>query len=145
MAVSDDYPQYVLGQLAGLEHLGSQPMFGGVGLYYQERFFAIIMRDTLYFKVNDANRGDYESRGMNPFCPYPDKPTARNADKPRGATAYFEVPADVLEDPEECVVWARRSVAAAGPKIAAPHKRAPPIKASARHPPARRRKSRQQT
>jgi len=143
MAVSDDYPQYVLGQLAGLEHLASRPMFGGVGLYYQGRFFAIIMRDTLYFKVSDANRGDYESRGMNQFRPYPDKPTVRNADKPRGTMAYFEVPADVLEDPDECVAWARRSVAAAGSTIAAPHKGAPPIKASARRQPARRRKSRQ--
>jgi len=116
MAVTDDYAQYVLGQLAALDHLASRPMFGGVGLYYQGRFFAIIMGDTLYFKVSDANRGDYESRGMNRFRPYPDKPKARYADKPRGTMAYFEVPADVLEDPEECVAWARRSIAAAGPK-----------------------------
>jgi DNA transformation protein len=145
MAVTDDYPRYVLGQLAGLEHLASRPMFGGVGLYYQERFFAIIMRDTLYFKVNDANRRDYESRGMQVFRPYPDRPTARSAGKPRGNMAYFEVPADVLEDPEECVVWAMRSVAAAGPNFAAPRKGAPPIRAPARRQPARSRKSRQRT
>jgi hypothetical protein len=30
---------------------------------------------------------------------------------------YYEVPADVLEDDEECIVWARRSlVIAAKPK-----------------------------
>ncbi len=147
MAVSDDYPRYVLGQLAGLEHLASRPMFGGVGLYYQERFFAIIMRDTLYFKVNDANRGDYESRGMRQFRPYPDKPTVKASDKPRGAMAYYEVPADVLEDPDECVAWARRSiaVAAAGAAIVAPRKGPPRRTPLSRQKPAAKRKSRQRT
>jgi DNA transformation protein len=113
MAVSEDYLTYVLGQLAGLEHVAWRRMFGGIGLYYQDRFFAIITGDTVYFKVSDANRGDYVSRGMHPFRPYPDKPMRRDPDTPRGSMAYYEVPADVLEDPEECVTWARRSVAVA--------------------------------
>ncbi len=103
MAVTEAYLQYVLGQLAGLEHIAWRRMFGGIGLYYQDRFFAIITGDTVYFKVSDANRGDYVSRGMNPFRPYPDKT--------RGSMSYYELPADVLEDPEECATWARRSIA----------------------------------
>jgi TfoX/Sxy family transcriptional regulator of competence genes len=39
-------------------------MFGGIGLYQDQRFFGIITSDTFYFKVNDANRGDYRARGM---------------------------------------------------------------------------------
>jgi DNA transformation protein len=93
-------------------------MFGGIGLYYQERFFAIIVADTVYFKVSDAARGDYESRGMDRFRPFPDRPRrgpdrARLPDPDRPRMAYYEVPADVLEDPEECVAWARRAIAAA--------------------------------
>jgi|ERR1039458_2546305 hypothetical protein len=64
------------------------------------------MGDTLYFKVNDANRGDYEARGMGRFRPYPNKPHL--------SMTYYEVPADVLEDADECAAWARRSVAIAG-------------------------------
>jgi DNA transformation protein len=105
MAVTDDYLQYVLEQLAGLGRVTPRRMFGGVGLYHEERFFGLIARDTLYFKVNDANRNDYESRGMDRFRPYPNKPQL--------SMTYYEVPADVLEDADACMVWARKSSSAA--------------------------------
>jgi DNA transformation protein and related proteins len=105
MAVTDDYLQYVLEQLAGLGHVTPRRMFGGIGLYHEERFFGLIAGDTLYFKVNDSNRGDYEARGMSRFRPFPDKP--------HWSMTYYEVPADTLEDADECAVWARKSVAIA--------------------------------
>jgi DNA transformation protein len=113
MAVSADFLQYVLEQLDGLGAVTARRMFGAVGLYHGERFFALISRDTLYFKVNESNRGDYEARGMGRFRPF--------ADKPHLSMTYYEVPADIIEDADECVVWARRSVAiaAAAPKPAA--------------------------
>lgn len=105
MAVSDDFLQYVLEQLAGLGRVGARRMFGGVGLYHEERIFGFIAGDILYFKVNDSNRGDYEARGMDQFRPY--------ADKPQVSMTYYEVPADTLEDADECLVWARKSAAVA--------------------------------
>jgi DNA transformation protein len=106
MGVSGDYVSFVLDQLAGVKRLTSKRMFGGVGLYRDGVFFAIISADTLYFKVDAANRPDFEQRGMKAFRPY--------ADKPQVSMSYYEVPADVLEDPEQCVAWALRAVAAAG-------------------------------
>jgi DNA transformation protein len=105
MAVTDDYLQYVLEQLTGLGQVTTRRMFGAVGLYHESRFFGIIAGDVLYFKVNDANRGDYEARGMDRFRPYPDKPLL--------SMTYYAVPADTLEDAEECALWARESVAIA--------------------------------
>ncbi len=105
MAVTDEYLQFVLEQLQGLGGVAPRRMFGGVGLYHDDRFFAIITRDTMYFKVNDGNRGDYEARGMDRFRPYPNKPY--------WSMTYYEVPADILEDSDECVAWARRSIAIA--------------------------------
>lgn len=105
MAVSEDYLQFVLEQLAGLGRVTPRRMFGGVGLYHEERFFGLIAGDTLYFKVNDSNRSDYEARGMNRFRPFPDKPY--------WSMTYYEVPADTLEDADECMAWARKSVAIA--------------------------------
>jgi DNA transformation protein and related proteins len=105
LAVSSEYLEFVLEQLAGLGGVTVRRMFGGIGLYQDQRFFGIITRtDTLYFKVNDANRGEYETRGMSAFRP---------SSKPQISMSYYEVPADALEDPDECVAWARRSVAAA--------------------------------
>lgn len=105
MPYSKDYPHYVLEQLAGLRGTASRRMFGGVGLYYEGLFFGLISSDTLYFRVDDDNRPDYEALGMNRFRPYKDKPHL--------SFNYYEVPAHVLEDTDELVVWARRSLQAA--------------------------------
>jgi DNA transformation protein and related proteins len=102
MAVTHDFLQYVLEQLAALEGVATRRMFGAVGLYCDGAFFGLIAGDVLYFKVNDGNRSDYEARGMVQFRPY--------RDRPRVSMSYYEVPAEVLEDAEECVIWARRSV-----------------------------------
>jgi DNA transformation protein len=103
MAVSDEFQQYVMEQLAGVGRVAPRRLFGGIGLYSNERIFGLIFRDTLYFKVNDSNRGDYEARGMSRFRPF--------ADKPLLSMTYYEVPADVLEDADECAAWARKSTA----------------------------------
>lgn len=105
MPQSQEYLQYVLEQLHGLGGVVSRRMFSGAGLYQDDVFFGLLFRDTLYFKVNDANRADYESRGMGRFQPFPDKPHL--------SLTYYEVPVDVLEDREELASWARRSIAAA--------------------------------
>jgi DNA transformation protein len=105
MAVNADFLRYVLDQLAGLGRVTPRRMFGGVGLYHEERFFGLIAGDTLYLKVNDSNRGDYEARGMRRFRPFPDKPY--------WSMTYYELPADALEDADECAAWARKSVAIA--------------------------------
>jgi DNA transformation protein and related proteins len=101
MAVSNDFLAYVLDQLGGRGH-SSRRMFGGVGLYAGELFFALIADDTLYFKVDDSNRGDFLERRCEPFRPFPDDPRTVSMN-------YYRVPADVLEDSEELVRWAARA------------------------------------
>ena len=106
MPVSADFLQYVLEQLARAgRRLTSRRMFGAAGIYCDDVFFALIDDDTLYFKVGDETRSDYEARGMKPFRPYRDRPEV--------SMSYFTVPADILDDAEELVAWARRSVAVA--------------------------------
>jgi DNA transformation protein len=106
MAVDDDYLAWVLEQLSAAGGISLRRMFGAVGLYRGDIFFAIISDGTLYFKAGDSNRAEYENRHMSRFRPYRDRPEL--------SMTYYEVPADVIEDPEECVAWALRSVAAAG-------------------------------
>ena len=104
MGGKEDYLRWVLEQLSGAGNVSFRRMFGAFGLYRNDVFFGIISGDTLFFKVGDANRADYETRGMAPFRPYRDKPLV--------SMSYYTVPADVLEDPDECVRWAMRAVAA---------------------------------
>jgi DNA transformation protein len=105
VATSREYLQYVLEQLAGLGSVTAQRMFGGTGLYQHDVFFALINHDTLYLKVDETTRPDYVSRGMEPFRPY------RN--KPKTSLSYYQVPADILEDAQSLVMWARLAVSAA--------------------------------
>jgi DNA transformation protein len=76
-------------------------MFGGLGLYSAGRFFGIVWDDTLYLKVDDETRPQYEAAGMQPFNPYP----ARG-----GTFQYYQVPLSVLESADELSRWARLSV-----------------------------------
>lgn len=105
MPRNSEYLEYVLEQLSGLPNLTSRRMFSGAGFYQDDVFFGLLFSDTLYLKVNDANRPDYESRGMQRFKPYKDKPHL--------SFTYYEVPAEVLEDRDELLVWAQKSVQAA--------------------------------
>jgi DNA transformation protein len=114
MGGKDDYLRWVLEQLSGADGISSRRMFGGFGLYRNDVFFAIISDDTLFFKVSDSSRADYETRGMARFRPY--------RDKPQVSMSYYEVPADVIEDAEECVRWAMRAVAASVAKEKSPRK-----------------------
>ncbi len=105
MAVSADYLAYVLEQLGRVDGVSSRRMFGGAGLYSHECFFGLIAEDTLYLRVDDANRARYVTRGMDRFRPY--------ADRPELSMNYYEVPAEVLEDGAELALWATESIAAA--------------------------------
>lgn len=96
--------EYVLEQFADIRDLTSRPMFGGHGLYLHGAFFGIVHGGALYFRTNEANRPDYVTRGSRPF-------------NPKGARElhrYYEVPADVLEDPEMLQIWAQKAVKTRG-------------------------------
>lgn len=105
MSVSAGYRDFVLEQLAGAGRVTPRPMFGGVGLYLDGLFFALIDDDTLYFKADHATRSRYEQAGSRPFCPDPSRPEQ--------AMGYWQVPAEVLEDPETLSAWAREAVGVA--------------------------------
>jgi DNA transformation protein len=104
LRVTPEFRDFVLDQLAAVPQLRPKAMFGGVGLYSAERFFAILAADELFFKVDDNNRGAYEAAGSEPFRPVADRPVSMS---------YFRVPIEVLEDPTELAEWARAAIRAA--------------------------------
>ena len=102
MAVSDEFVDYVVEQLSGWAEVSVRWMFGGAGLYREGTMFAVLAEDVAYLKVDDSNRDDFLRAGSAPFEPYPDKikTTIRT---------YYEIPADVLENPPKLAQWAQRS------------------------------------
>ncbi len=90
MKVSNEYLQYIMQKLEPLGQVKSRAMFGGYGVFHEGMMFALIADDTLYFKVDDSNRVQYEQAGSTQFKPMP----------------YYEVPAEVLEDTNSLHEWA---------------------------------------
>jgi DNA transformation protein len=108
VAVSSSFQVLVLDQLSrAVPRIRARPMFGGVGLYSGELFFALIADDTVYFKVDASTRPEFEARGMGPFRPFGDV---------GGTMQYYQLPEDVLEDPETLRPWAEKSLAIARQK-----------------------------
>lgn len=100
MSKNEEFRDYVLDQLGGLENLVCKRMFGGYGIYNGEVFFAIIHKGGIYFKTDDESRELYEARGMGPFRP----------DAKQTLKTYYEVPAEILEESDELLRWARRAI-----------------------------------
>jgi DNA transformation protein len=103
--------------LGDLGELTVKRMFGGLGLYRAGVFFAIVDDDIVYLRVDDETRPDFVARGMTPFRPMRNDPS-------RVSDNYYQCPADILDDCEELVIWARRAVRAASSPTAAVIKRA---------------------
>ena len=110
MSVSPSFRTFILEQLGrSVRGIRARSMFGGVGIYGDGVFFALIDEDTLYFKVDESNRPDFEARGMGPFQPYGED----------GETmGYYRVPEDLLEDAEVLGRWAEKAIGVARRKKA---------------------------
>ena len=105
MPVSAGFRTFVLGQLEqATRDLHARAMFGGVGIYAGDFFFALIANDILYFKVDDETRPKYTRLGMKPFRPY-----GEDGEEMK----YFEVPVSVLEDADALRPWVADAVAVA--------------------------------
>jgi len=104
----DSFKDFVIDQLAALPELRVKAMFGGHGLYADGRFFGILFDGRLYFKVSERSVPAYKARGMGPFTYETSKRTI--------TMSYYEVPADVLENRDQLLDWARTAIKIAARK-----------------------------
>lgn len=121
---------FVLDQLNLLPNVRAKSMFGAYGLYCAGNFFGILDEGRLYFKTDARSLAEYSARGMGPFS-YERRGEVR-------AMAYHEVPPEILEQPQELTVWARRALEIASasalkrPKFTSPGKSKPGIRRATR-------------
>ena len=96
----ESFKDFVLDQLQEIDNVEARWMFGGHGLYQDETFFGIVHKGKLFFKIDETTVGEYRKRKMKPF-----RPNGKQTLK-----SYYQVPVDVVEDPDDLCVWAKRAV-----------------------------------
>jgi len=92
--------------LTPLGRARSRAMFGGVGLYVDDLFIALIADGRLYLKAGDAQRAAFEAAGCEPF-------RYTMNDGREMTMGYWTAPDEALESPEAMRPWARLAMEAA--------------------------------
>lgn len=105
MSTSPEYVSYLHELLAPLGSIRTRRMFGSVGMYCDELFFAIVSGDVLYLKVDDENRAEFEREGLEAFT--------YESDGVIHALSYYRAPDEALDSPALMQPWARSALAAA--------------------------------
>jgi DNA transformation protein len=106
MSASAGFLELLKDLLAPLGPVSVRRMFGGAGIYIDSFFIAIVDKDVLYFKVDDATRQDFEAEGAGPF-------TYDTKHGPGTLMSYWRAPERLLDDTEEMCQWAGRALAVA--------------------------------
>ena len=88
----------------GLGSIRSKRMFGGHGVYADEVFFAWVVRDVLYLKGDEITAPLFAERGLERFEYVKDGEVMK--------MAFYQAPAECLEDPDEAVTWGRYAIEA---------------------------------
>ena len=101
MAVSNDYLEYILEQFSDWGDVAVRKMFGGAGLFRDGLMFGLVAENMAYLKVDETNRKIFIEAGSAPFKPFQNRPTMMS---------FFEVPPDILENPDELIRWAEVSL-----------------------------------
>ncbi|MBX3456543.1 TfoX/Sxy family protein [Ferrovibrio sp.] len=123
MATDSDYLDFVAELFAPLGGVAVRRMFGGAGVYSRGVMFALVVDNTLYLKADLHSKDDFEARGMGPFV-YDAK------GKPI-SLSYWQMPPELVDDPEEAVAWARKALTVAKAQKTAtppPSRRAQPTR-----------------
>ena len=100
-----EFVDYLNEVFAEFGPIRSRRMFGGHGVYHADLMFALVADDTLYLKVDDLSRPDFEARELPAF-----EVTMRGR---VGRMSYHQAPEEIYDDPEVAAEWARKAYDAA--------------------------------
>lgn len=89
-------------RMHGISGITSRAMFGGWALYRHGKIFGIIADGTLYFKVHEGNRNDFESQESHPF-------SYEGKQKSTVVMSYWSLPEEILDDETTLLQWIEKS------------------------------------
>ena len=104
MALSEDYKTFILDQLPGFGAFEIKNQFGGTALLSEGVAFAKIKHDKLWLKVDNTNIDDFVKHSMPQYTYGKDGSRKLN---------FYEAPCEIIEDRDQLVKWAKKSLKAA--------------------------------
>lgn len=106
MSANDEILEILKDALSRAGSVRGRCMFGGVGVYLDGIFFAIIDDGAIYLKTSDETRPRFAAEGSRAFSYMTKNGRAE-------LHSYWLLPDRLLDDAEELRDWASGSVAAA--------------------------------
>lgn len=101
----DEFADYLCDLLRPLGVIRLRRMFGGYGIYADERFFAVVVEAQLYFKVDALTRPVFVAAGLDEWVyAKQGQPVHMN---------YFKPPEAIHEDEDSLRYWGRLALEAA--------------------------------
>lgn len=98
-ARKQEFANFVVELMVGWAPVQARPMFGGFGVYRDGLMFAILIDETLYFKVDDVSEPQFSSRGLARFS-YESKERV-------ASLRYCQAPAEAYDEPAHMALWAK--------------------------------------
>jgi DNA transformation protein and related proteins len=99
-------PEHISELFAQFRPVTVRRLFGGAGLYADGVMFAILSKDVIYLKADDATRAAFEQEGCAPF-------SYQAKGGKRAIMSYWRMPERLYDDPDELAAWAERALAVA--------------------------------
>jgi DNA transformation protein len=123
VALSPEFADHLRDLFGALGPVETRRMFGGAGVYLGDAMFALVVDDTLYMKADAELAKVYAEAGSAPFS-YDTRTGLRTI------PGLMRLPDSALDDTDEALDWARRSLVPA--ELAAAKKRAEKERKAAR-------------
>lgn len=103
MATDPEFLNHVLDLFSDLGPVRTGRMFGGTSLYVDDAMFAVIFGDALFMKADKPLAAQYAEAGSPPFEYETKKGT-------RIIPGLVALPDSAMDDPDEALFWARKSM-----------------------------------
>ena len=103
MALSPEFREFLLDHFAGIGPIEVKRMFGGAGIYLEDACFAIVLDEQIMMRSDAELDQEYSDAGSEQW---------RYTHKSRGEVImpYWSLPDSALDDPDEAVAWASKSL-----------------------------------
>ncbi len=104
--MKSEFADYIVENLSDLDgDIYSKRMFGGFGIYHNDKMFALVFNSELFLKTEKSSVSKFTDLGLKPF-------TYQRQGK-EVALSYYQAPVSALDDSETLIEWAKLSIAIA--------------------------------